>query len=268
MRLSEALAPLSVIALVGAGGKTSALFGLAEELALTGRDVIITTTTHIRDPRLEQGRTFDQVVFDTPRPRPWDPVRTWPERGRRVVLASSEDPATGKLRGVDPARIGELDRSGAFILVEADGAKLRPVKAPAPYEPVVPAVTDLVLGIAGLDCLGKPMDEATVHRPELFGLVTGCAPGAPIQLEHLAALARSPQGLFKGTPAGARRALLLNKADRCGLAPFELLRRFQESGAACADLVLICTLRDPHPASRVLAKAATADCPGGPSRCR
>lgn len=280
MHLAEVLAPLlprsgtgGVIALVGAGGKTSALFGLAEELAWTGRDVVMTTTTHLRDPRLEQGRSFDRVVFDSPGDRPWDSEPPWPDRGRRIVFASGAEPATGKLRGVDPVRIGELDRAGAFILVEADGAKFRPIKAPAAHEPVVPAMTDLVVGIMGLDCLGRPMDDTTVHRPERFGSVTGCAPGAPIRLEHLQALARSPQGLFKGAPAMARRALLLNKADRCSVEPADLLIGFRDSAPPCVDLILVCTLRAPHPADRVLAQGATgswapAPDPGGTSPCR
>ena len=78
---------------------------------------------------------------------------------------------------------------------------------------MIPACTDLVLGLVGLDCLGKPMDETTVHRSELFAAVTGCRPGETIRPDHIAALARSGEGLFKGTPHGALRVLVLNKAD-------------------------------------------------------
>jgi probable selenium-dependent hydroxylase accessory protein YqeC len=273
-----------VIALVGAGGKTRAMFGLAEELALRGPDVVLTTTTHIFDPRLEPGRLFDQVLFDAgstdagmPRTRPWDLLPTHPDRGRRIVLASREEPATGKLRGLEPARIGELDRKGAFILVEADGAKRLPIKAPAGHEPVIPPAAELVLGIVGLDCLGRPMDAETVHRPECFGPLVGCAPGAPIQLEHIAALALSPQGLFKGTPTGVPRVIVLNKADLCRLEPAELLDRLKDSVASCADLLLVCSLRESDPAKRVPAQIQLRDSPaydhhssdsGEPSRCR
>ncbi len=275
-----------VIALVGAGGKTCAMFGLAEELSMMGPDVLMTTTTHIFDPRLEQGRLFDQVVLDstwaeptragTNRIAPWDLASPFPDRGRRIVLVSGEEViinasqhkgpqqntlnCTGnfgafpKLRGIHPTRITELRKGWDFVVVEADGAHLRPIKAPKSHEPVIPSATNLVLGIVGLDCLGQPMDTATVHRPECFAPITGCAPGAPIQLEHIAALARSPQGLFKGVPAGARRVLLLNKADLCSLEPFDLLRGLQAFEAPCADLILVCALHDPDPAKRVLAQ--------------
>lgn len=287
MNLAEALLPWlprrslrpagRVIALVGAGGKTSALFGLGEELSARGASVLLTTTTHILDPRTEPGRPFDQVVLDpaleapagTGLPGPWSLEPAPPGRGRRIVLAARELPELGKLKGVHPSRIDELaelaelvelagraglERSWPFILVEADGAKGRPVKAPAPHEPVLPAGTGLVLGVVGLDCLGRPMDEASVHRPERFEEATGCGPGAPIRLEHLAALTRSPLGLFKGAPRGARRVLLLNKADRAPADPASLLRQLL-AAAPWADLILVAALGGPRPDQVILAQA-------------
>lgn len=257
MNLAGALLPLlprpegGVIALVGAGGKTSALFGLGSELA----GAVMTTTTHLFDPRLEQGRAFDEVLLDPALAEPgenWDAPPVVP--GRRVVLAAEAE-ATGKLRGIHPSRVEALRESWPYILVEADGAKRRPVKAPAGHEPVVPPGADLVAGFVGLGCLGLPMDESTVHRPERFGPVAGCEPGAPIRLEHLAALVRSPQGLFRGAPAGARRVLVLNQADALALDPAALLRAFQACGPVPADLILVCSLRDPRPGARVLARA-------------
>jgi len=253
-----------VIALVGAGGKTSALFALAEELSATGAEVLLTTTTHIFDPRLEGGRPIDAVRLDGAwaepgeAPDPWEGIPALPDRGRRVLLASRVVPS-GKLAGLHPSRIPGLGRSEAFVLVEADGARRLPVKAPAPWEPALPPSTDLVLGVLGLDCLGRPMDGATVHRPERFQAITHCPFGAPIQGEHLEALALSPQGLFKGVPPGTRRALLLNKADQCSLEALPLLGRMPE---ACADLILVCSLQEKDPEARVLASAG----PASPSR--
>jgi probable selenium-dependent hydroxylase accessory protein YqeC len=265
MNLAGVLAPLlpdpetgAVIALVGAGGKTSALFGLGQELA--GNGVLLTTTTHIFDPRLERGRGFDQVVLDPALALEGAPVQGgWgpdgPVPGRRIVLAAFAEPDHGRLCGIHPSRVAQLRRARAFVIVEADGAKRLSVKAPADHEPVVPASADLVLGLVGLDCLGRPMDAATVHRPERFGPVTGCAEGAPIRLEHLSALGRSPLGLFKGAPASARRVLVLNKADLCGLDPAGLIRGIQAAPPGWADLVLVCSLGEADPAKRVLAWA-------------
>jgi len=50
-----------ILALSGGGGKTTALFGLADELSARGARVLVTTTTRIRDPRAE-GRGFDRFL--------------------------------------------------------------------------------------------------------------------------------------------------------------------------------------------------------------
>jgi len=263
MRLCDVLLPLlpgsggpRLIALVGAGGKTSALFGLGEELAQDGARVLLTTTTHIYDPRLEEGRGFDLLVLDSAlesaggQPGAELLACARPGGPRRIVLAARKEPGTGKLKGVHPDWVDHLAEAWDFVIVEADGAKRLPVKAPADHEPAVPARTGLVAGFIGLGCLGRPMDAATVHRPERFGPVAGCAPGEPILLEHLAALARSPHGLFKSAPEGARRALVLNQADLCGLEPAALPAALEPR---CADRVLVCALGDPCPERRVLA---------------
>jgi probable selenium-dependent hydroxylase accessory protein YqeC len=264
MRLAEPLLPLlpardtaGVIALVGAGGKTAALFALGEELAdRSPAGVLLTTTTHILDPRLERGRIFDQVLLDPGLAGPAPASGAGPGvpgPGRRVVLAAAAEDQ-GKLRGIHPSWVAGLAGCWTFVLVEADGAKRLPVKAPADYEPVLPAAAGLVLGCIGLDCLGRPMDERTVHRPERFGPVAGCAPGAPIRLEHLAALARSPQGLFRGVPPGVPRVLVLNKADRWPGDPAGLCAALGLPGVA--DLILVCALNEPRPEARVLAALA------------
>ena len=59
-----------------------------------------------------------------------------------------------------------------FILIEADGAKNKPIKAMASHEPVVSKYSTKTFGIMGMDCLGKPI-ESIVHRPELFVDIVG-----------------------------------------------------------------------------------------------
>ena len=254
MRLSTALAPFlpdtgAVIALVGGGGKTSALFRLGQELAARGRSgALLTTTTQIRDPRLEDGRDFDQLVLDRDGRQAWPPAPATEDRGPLLVLAAQA--VQGKLQGVTPDRIAGLAEHWRYLLIEADGSRNLPVKAPAPYEPVLPARVDLLLGVIGLECLGRPMDGHTVHRPERFAAVSGCAPGEPIRLAHLAALCQSPQGLFQGAPAAARRVLLLNKADLCPLEPGQLLGQLGRLGL---DRIAIASLGNSDPEEAVLA---------------
>ena len=48
---------------------------------------------------------------------------------------------------------------------------MRPVKAPAAHEPVIPLEATLVVPVVGLDALEGPIDEVA-HRPELVRRIT------------------------------------------------------------------------------------------------
>jgi probable selenium-dependent hydroxylase accessory protein YqeC len=152
-------------------------------------------------------------------------------------MARAEPPE--KLKGIHPSWLSALRKQWPHILVEADGSKRLPLKAPADHEPVLPPDPDLVVAVLGLDGLGQPMDGRTVHRPERFAQITDCELGEPIQWAHLAALAGHPSGLFKGAPG--RRVLLLNKAD---LAP--ILPTREQLAALPANLVLLGALEAPE----------------------
>lgn len=279
-----------VVAFVGAGGKTSALFALAAEAiraAAAGAPrasglapVIATTTTRIADPRLEAGRPPLKVILApelASAEPPRDGAATLAEAirgGARngglsraeapgnavVVAASGEIPADqesgspAKLAGIRPSRCAELAALCDLLLVEADGSRGRPVKAPGESEPAVPTLCDIVVGAVGLDCLGEPLGEAIAHRPEIFSPLVGCAPGEAISPCHVAALIRAPGGLFKGTPAAARRILLLNKADASDAgalrellalldAPLGAAGKTAEGLASHCGRVAVCSLR-------------------------
>ena len=52
------------------------------------------------------------------------------------------------------------------LLIEADGSRQRPLKAPADMEPAIPEFIKTVVVVAGLPGLGKPLTEEFVHRPQ------------------------------------------------------------------------------------------------------
>jgi probable selenium-dependent hydroxylase accessory protein YqeC len=238
-----------VVAFVGAGGKTSAMFALARELGSSR--TILTATTMIRDPRLESGRLFDRVLVEESLAEPGEEmdsafaaIASPVPRAGPLVIASGIDESEGKLRGIDPSRVDGLRSSCDLVLVEADGSRGLSVKAPAAWEPVVPDCADLVVGVIGLDCLGAPLGPETAHRAELLGALVGCAKGEPIRAEHLARLVRSREGTFKSAPAGSRCAILLNKADAARPAELRALVGLLSEDPGPAKLVLVCSLRD------------------------
>ncbi len=219
---------------VGAGGKTSLLLHLAGELAADGRPVLVTTTTHLADPREERPILPVRLLLHAELEFPAHAAAAAvPEPALGVtLLAARRTEPPGKLKGIDPSHVRLLASLWSLVLVEADGSRRLPLKAPAEHEPVVPEETGLTVGVLGLDALGWPMDERTVHRPERFAAVSGCAPGEAIGWDHLVALARHPEGLFKG--ARGARVALLNKVDESPYLPSP--GQLQALGA---DLVLL-----------------------------
>jgi molybdenum cofactor cytidylyltransferase len=90
---------------------------------------------------------------------------------------------------------------------------MRPFKAPADYEPVIPAETTLVVVVVGADVLGRSLDAEHVHRPELVATLSGAPMGAPVTPAIVARVLADPQGGRKGVPAGARVVVLINKVE-------------------------------------------------------
>ena len=212
MNLSRALraGPRSKVAFTGAGGKTTAVFRLARELLEVSVTVLVTTTTHFGVDQLQLGDRHLALTGPDGLEDALDPAI-----GLIVVTSGVE--AADRVTGVDPATAAALarhaDRRGLPLLIEADGARMKPLKAPAAHEPAVPDSVDTVVVVAGLSGLGRPADPGSVHRPERFRELAGLRPGEIVTPEALAAVLRSPDGGRKGLPSGARAVALLNQAD-------------------------------------------------------
>ena len=202
-----------VISLVGAGGKTSLMFGLAHELARRGARVLTTTTTKIARPAVDQSA---QVIVSSSVAAILRHARRWGGHGGHLTAAAAEDPGERrKLTGLSPEQVGELWLAAVFdyILVEADGAARRPLKAPAAHEPVIPGSSTLVVGVAGLTAIGRPLNAENVFRPERYARLTGLAPEAPVTPRSVALAFLATDGICKGRPPGCRQAVFLNRAD-------------------------------------------------------
>ncbi len=201
-----------IVTLVGAGGKTTVMYRLARELVERGKLVLTTTTTRIAWP--EPGQT-PVVLASGSGSDLAGPLARCLERAGHVTAGLSPESAGGKLEGLEPGLIDDfLDILPVdWILVEGDGAARKPLKAPAAYEPVVPYRTSLVLGVIGLSCLGLSLEEANVHRAELFSGLSGLPCGSPLTPDSLVALICHDEGLLKNRPPGARAAVFLNQAE-------------------------------------------------------
>jgi probable selenium-dependent hydroxylase accessory protein YqeC len=213
MRLYEALnIDLNIcelISLVGAGGKTSIMFRLAQELRAPGKKVLVTTTTNVA---FSEALQADHLVIDGSKETCF---LSNVEPGAIVCLGGGVLNDKGKLKGVDRELISEIYQKHIFdyIVVEADGAKRKPIKAPAQYEPVIPGETTRTIGVIGLDALDKAITGEHVHRPEIFCSVTRKNMGDLIDRRCLVNLILSENGLFKDAPHRCRKYVVFNKAD-------------------------------------------------------
>ena len=138
-----------VLSVIGSGGKTTLLATLARELP---GSVILCTTTHMLPFPGIPLLPGDEI----------QPVREILLRERVVCLGRPDE--KGKLTA--PALpVSQLQTLAPWVLVEADGSKHLPLKAHAPYEPVIPPESQHTILVAGASGFGRPILQA-VHRPE------------------------------------------------------------------------------------------------------
>ena len=200
-----------VISLVGAGGKTTLMFALARELASSDSCVITTTTTKIFEP-LSSQTPFLLLEVDEE-----EMIRLLlqnVDKYRHITIASKKL-ASGKLDGISPdlvARIADV-KQVSYIIVEADGAARRSLKAPNPTEPVIPHNTSLVIPIVGIDAVGCRLTEENVFRPQIVSKLLGLPLGEVISAESIAFLITHHRGIIKGSPDRARIVPFINKVD-------------------------------------------------------
>ncbi|WP_226041061.1 selenium cofactor biosynthesis protein YqeC [Natrinema sp. DC36] len=207
MDVLEALrAESGAVAVVGAGGKKTTLYTLAERAARErSLRAVVTATVRIPifDRRVEAVAVTDDPVTALERADAW-PVGVVPEQ-------KGED----RYGGYDPEVVDDIAAAGVadLVLVKADGARTREFKAPNDREPQLPRHVDTVVPIASVQAVGKPLSADHVHRPERVAAITGLDRGDAIGPEDVARVLASDRGGRKGVPDGATVVPLLNKVD-------------------------------------------------------
>ena len=186
-----------VIALVGGGGKTTTMYALAREAREAGKTVIVTTTTQIlRHPGLFMTGESDTAVLED-------------LLNKHGILTVGRLDRKDKMTGGDVAACAA---AADVVLAEADGARVRPLKAPEDHEPVIPPQAAAVLALAGMDCLGRTVGDIC-HRPERVCALLGVGEDHIRTPADVAAVLSSPQGGRKGVTEEMAFRCLLNKAD-------------------------------------------------------
>ena len=203
LRLDQIPAPR--VAFVGAGGKTTALFQAAQELA----PCIVTTTTHLGAWQTDQA---DQHIII----RKMEDVNQLEEIAFSGIILVTGAEEKNRLKALKPEELHWLEQFCNYhslpLLLEADGARGKPLKAPKAHEPVIPEFVKTAVVVAGLSGLGKALNEENIYNAEGFGKL-GKRKEERISAEMLANVLMHNEGGLKGIPPHVRKVALLNQAD-------------------------------------------------------
>lgn len=184
-----------VISLVGGGGKSTLLEYLARCFAARGMRTAIMTTTRMACPA--------HVCMSMA-----DCRACW---ARGEYAACGERTENGKFRAPDDALLQRLLEEADAIIVEADGSHRLACKAPAEHEPVILPETDIVIGVMGLEVMGRAVGEVC-HRPQYVCALLGCEADHLLTAADMAQILLSEKGTRKNV--GARDYYVaLNKCD-------------------------------------------------------
>ncbi len=209
-RVAEAfgIGARSHIALVGGGGKSTLLHALGSQV--TGSVVLTCTTKMGADQHL--GR---RVLVS-----PTDDEVAEAAAHELLMVWSSIDGQ--KAVGVEPGRCDAWFERVAHVVIEADGSRRRPFKAPAEYEPIVPSTATTVISVIGADALGRVIADQC-HRPLRVAALVGCRADVRLEPWMAATVILHERGAAKAVPPGAELAVAINKVDAGNAALVEQL---------------------------------------------
>ncbi len=195
------LGPRNLITLIGGGGKTTTLSSLGTQL---GSRTILTTTTKMGRSQLS---SF--------------PLLTAPDHNHLAeALADSAVVVRSRVKahkalGVDPSQCDDWfadPELADHVVVEADGARRRPFKAPRPLEPVFPAATTMVVVHMGADALGHVIADGC-FRPLRVAGAAGCSPYDRLTPERAATVIMSDRGSRANLPPHAEFRVVITKVN-------------------------------------------------------
>jgi molybdenum cofactor cytidylyltransferase len=211
MKLSKALQinHHKVVATIGGGGKTSTLLVLAKELEEKQKKTIITTTTkmaagEVANFQVVLGLGFQEIVRK---------IKLFMPGSKPIVLGTKIE--SGKLIGIPPEWVDKLNQRypDMYILVEGDGAARKAFKAPGRFEPIIPSSTRLVIGLIGVEIIGKKLCAENVHRSELIPGLTKINIGDSLDHKAISDVIINKGGYRKNIPACSEFVVIINKVE-------------------------------------------------------
>ena len=198
------------VALMGAGGKHTLMARLKQELTAAGMSVLLTSSTNLHRPTGER----ESPLYLIDQHSNWSAEMTDRLHQSQAVYLLQRDLGQGMLKGLQPELLKRLRREypQAVMVIKTDGARKRAFKAPGSDEPVIPTFANICVLIAGLDSIGRPLDDRHVHRPEIVARLAEVESDTPITSEIMARVVAHRRAYLPKFPPGAKCILYLSKA--------------------------------------------------------
>jgi probable selenium-dependent hydroxylase accessory protein YqeC len=200
--------PAQCISIMGAGGKSTLMNRLADELIVLGRTVVLSSTTNYHRPKTLQP---DQILLTREAPDWPDMLEVLARRWNRLLVLH-HDLGEAMVKGIEVAAVRTIHERipDAIVIVKTDGARKRWFKAPNHSEPVIPPWSQLSITVVSCDILGQPLLEELVHRPERVAGLTGLHLGEPVTPQAVGMVLTHPDTYAAKIPSGARHAIYIS----------------------------------------------------------
>lgn len=197
-----------IISIVGGGGKTSTMNKLAKELKAENYKVLVTSTTAIMMPKEDE---FDHIYIQKEKDIERD-IDNLKEGTITVLL--KEFIRKDKVKGIEVEFLDKIIDKKIFdvIIVEADGARMKTIKAPREDEPLLTKYTTKLIGVFGIDSIGLKINNENIHRSDIFLKIVGKNENDTLDKEDIVKLIESSVGLFKKGEE-IEKYLIVNKCD-------------------------------------------------------
>jgi probable selenium-dependent hydroxylase accessory protein YqeC len=192
----------SIVSIVGAGGKSTLMYTLAEEFRKDYK-CLVTTTTKIYVPYNEQ---YDFIAVGA---EEFSQLKHNSNNG--IYVYGSNVNEENKLIGVSPKKLEYILSNFQYVFIEADGSKRKPIKGWKNTEPVICKATTQTIGIISVESIGKEINEENVHRVNEFLSITNTTENDIISEDNIVSLVFHPKGLFKNSLG--EKILFINKIE-------------------------------------------------------
>lgn len=225
----------SVLSIVGAGGKTSLMLNLAEELRACNK-VLVTTTTKIYPP---DKTSYDFICIGEENCSIYD---HYEENG--VYVYGSFMNEDDKLIGLNKEFLNNKFKYFDYSIIEADGSKRKPIKGWRENEPVICKNTTKTIGVLDITCIGKIINDINVHRLDHFINISNGSLGEKISIPMISSLITHPIGLFKDSVG--EKILFINKVENqhTTLLANELIKHLHSNSNLFIDKIIIGSLKE------------------------